>query len=154
MPQIAKGGKYVFAWSTIRDDGSIVLPAEAAAEYELADFEKVILISGSRSSGGMVVAKAERIAQSAMAAILSDNPLLESFQMREGELLPYKGRMYGWSTVHPGKILKLSSSTMAGLKINPQDRLLVIRGSYIGFVMALKGPIIAAARAHAEIIVV
>ena len=33
MPQLVKGGKYVFGWSVIGEDGGVVIPGEAVLEY-------------------------------------------------------------------------------------------------------------------------
>lgn len=35
MPQIRKGGKYVFGWSQIKEDYTLTLPPEALKEYGL-----------------------------------------------------------------------------------------------------------------------
>ncbi|MEW6558549.1 MAG: hypothetical protein AB1349_14565, partial [Elusimicrobiota bacterium] len=52
MPRIAKGGKYVFGWSKVGKIGRIVIPKEAMKEYKFEVRERVILMSGSRRSGG------------------------------------------------------------------------------------------------------
>ena len=44
MPQLEKGGKYVFGSSPIRPDGSVRLPDEARQEYHIEPGENVILI--------------------------------------------------------------------------------------------------------------
>ena len=61
MPQIAKGGKYVFGWSVIGENGKIVIPDEAVREYHLEPDDKLLLISGSKTSGGIVAARFEMI---------------------------------------------------------------------------------------------
>ncbi len=35
MPQLERGGKYVFGWSVLRLDNSVLLPPEVVAEYGL-----------------------------------------------------------------------------------------------------------------------
>lgn len=55
MPQLAKGGKYVFGWSVIGDDGRVTLPDETLREYGLTPGENVLLMSGSVASGGFRV---------------------------------------------------------------------------------------------------
>jgi len=55
MPHITKGGKFVFGWSKIQENGLIRLPDQAIQEYKLEPNSKVILISGSRTSGGFSV---------------------------------------------------------------------------------------------------
>jgi len=34
MPQLVKGGKYVFGWSIISEYGGILIPEEALHEYQ------------------------------------------------------------------------------------------------------------------------
>jgi hypothetical protein len=33
MPQLVKGGKYVFGWSIVRENNMVKIPAEAFREY-------------------------------------------------------------------------------------------------------------------------
>jgi bifunctional DNA-binding transcriptional regulator/antitoxin component of YhaV-PrlF toxin-antitoxin module len=56
MPQLERGGKYVFGWSQVSENGVIVIPGEAVGEYGLNPGTEVVLISGSKSSGGLVMA--------------------------------------------------------------------------------------------------
>jgi bifunctional DNA-binding transcriptional regulator/antitoxin component of YhaV-PrlF toxin-antitoxin module len=151
MPHITKGGKYIFGWTIIRDDGSIFLPEEATKEYRIAENERVIIISGSKATEGIVIAKIEKVNKSGIAHLLSENRKLANFKMPEGELARYKGRRYCWATNNPGGIISLPKKTMEELDIRPKDALLVIRGSNLGFVMGKKGPLIAKARNHPEI---
>ena len=151
MPHITKGGKYIFGWSAIRSNGEILIPAEAVQEYRLEAGEKVILITGSKASGGFVVAKKAYLEQSALSGILTTNPELAQFQIADGHAILYKGRRYGWTTLLAGGVLKLSERTLATFEIKPADRLLSIRGSNLAFVLAAKGPIVEKARLHPEI---
>ena len=151
MPQIAKGGKYIFGWSIVRDNGIIVIPDEAAQEYHLEPDEKLLLISGSKTSGGIVVARIERIEKSRMASVLTDNPKLSGFQIEEGKVIPYKGRRFCWISYMGNGEIMLQQHTRAAYEIKTGDHLLVIRGSNVGFAMAAKGPIIETARLHPEI---
>lgn len=57
MPQIAKGGKFVFGWSPIGKEGCVQVPEQVIDEYQLFTENKLILISGSKSSGGFVVSR-------------------------------------------------------------------------------------------------
>ncbi|WP_232050922.1 hypothetical protein [Arabiibacter massiliensis] len=49
MPQISKGGKFVFGTSIVREDGTVRIPPQAADEYRIADEGKVYLFTGSKS---------------------------------------------------------------------------------------------------------
>ena len=57
MPQIRKGGKFIFGWSIIKSEFSIQLPIEAINEYDICPEGKIFLITGSRTTGGFVVSK-------------------------------------------------------------------------------------------------
>ena len=41
MPQMNKGGKFIFGRSVIREDRTIQLPAQAAEEYRIAEQGRV-----------------------------------------------------------------------------------------------------------------
>jgi hypothetical protein len=151
MPQLEKGGKYVFGWSRVRQDGSVRIPEETRQEYRIEPGENVFLISGSRTSGGFCVATKALIQQSALAGILKSRPELAAYQIEEDSTVQFKGRRYGWATVQPGGLLVLNPPMLATFAIHPGDYLLAIRGSNIAFVLGLKGPIIELAKQHSEI---
>ena len=50
MPQIAKGGKYIFGWSIIKNDKSINLPKIVLQDYKISDKDKCILFTGSKTT--------------------------------------------------------------------------------------------------------
>jgi len=60
MPQLVKGGKYVFSWSKVSDEGKIVTLSKAFIEYHLKAGDKIILLSGSKTSGGFGLIKRAR----------------------------------------------------------------------------------------------
>jgi hypothetical protein len=55
MPQMEKGGKFVFGKSLVRDGFSIQFPPQAVAEYDIALEGKVYLFTGSKSTGDSVL---------------------------------------------------------------------------------------------------
>lgn len=57
MPQMNKGGKFIFGKSLVRDDLSIHMPAQAISEYDITSEKKVYLISGSKATGGFIVSR-------------------------------------------------------------------------------------------------
>ncbi|HVP94402.1 MAG TPA: hypothetical protein VMS89_04440 [Methanoregulaceae archaeon] len=117
------------------------VPEETIREYAIQSDEKVILISGSKASGGFVVARRSFLEQSTLSGILSNNPELAEFRTKPGELIRYKGRLYCWGILHNG-LLKLPAEIMCTFCIQPGDNLLVIRGSNLGFVCAKSGPLV------------
>ena len=151
MPQLVKGGKYVFGWSRIADDGCIKIPDEAVQEYKLSQGMKVFLISASRTSGGFVIAAKSKLDGSSIGRFLVENPELNDYKIEEGDIIAYKNRKYGWTTIQNMNVLKLSDKVMEAYGIRPGDALLSARGSNIGISLIVKGPIVEYARKHPEI---
>lgn len=50
MPQLNKGGKFVFGFSVIQPDLSLRLPTQALLEYDAAQDGKIIIFTGSKIS--------------------------------------------------------------------------------------------------------
>ena len=73
--------------------------------------------------------------------ILKENPDLADRTLKEGELISYKGRKYGWLTLKDNGV-RLSESLMQMLDIKTGDKLLAIRSSNIAFTMGAKGSLI------------
>lgn len=62
MPQLAKGGKWVFGWSVVSARREIRIPPEAYAEYGYRDGEEIVFLAGSRTSGGFRIGRPEKLA--------------------------------------------------------------------------------------------
>ena len=80
MPQLVKGGKWVFGWAVVRPDGSIPVPPEAWDEYGYQAGEQAIVIAGSRTSGGCSVATPRLMTKSTLW------PNLERRSLGRGEI--------------------------------------------------------------------
>lgn len=149
MPQLTKGGKYIFGWSLIRQDGVIHLPPDALSEYGLTDATKVILISGSKTTGGFCVTSQDLLASSKLKHILKDLPgLTVKRTVPAGTFLPYKGRHYAWVPLAADGSIYLPEQALSFLKLKSGDRLMSIRSSDISFTMGVKGPLIEKGIAH------
>jgi hypothetical protein len=61
--------------------------------------------------------------------------------LKEGELILYKGRTYGWLSLN-GTNVNLPQSLMDSLGVNIGDKLLAIRSSNIAFTMGFRGSLI------------
>lgn len=142
MPQLNKGGKYVFGWSLIREGGVIYLPTTAVAEYHLSVAPEVILFTGSKSTGGFCVTNLPMLANSQLKAIVDQFPELVRHAEVPGRFLPYKGRSYAWLPVTPDGTIRLSEEALAFLRLDVGDRLMAIRSSNIAFTMGAKGPLL------------
>lgn len=57
MPQMNKGGKFIFGESKIRPDGRVQLPPQAVEEYHIASEGRVYLFTGSKVTGGFCVTR-------------------------------------------------------------------------------------------------
>ena len=116
MPQLNKGGKYVFGWSVIGRDGTIRLPPETLAEYGLLGDQNVIIFTGSKSTGGFCVTSKRLLSPSKLNHILNDLPeLTEGHPEDLGRLLPYKGRSYAWLPLSREGTVQLPRRTLEDL---------------------------------------
>lgn len=145
MPQMNKGGKFVFGKSLVREDGSLRLPPQAVREYDITAEGRLYLFTGSRSTGGFCVTRKGLLEPSALGGILRDLPKLRGYTAAEGTFLRYKGRAYAWLPVDADGIVKLRMETLDFLGLSPGMELLSIRSSNIAFTMGAKGPLIARA---------
>lgn len=148
VPQITKGGKYVFGWSTVGEQGRIAIPKEAMDEYGFRERDKVILMSGSRQSGGFAVTTPKLLSGSPLAAALQRYGRLRTFQMPEARVVRVEGRSFCWTSVGEGGCLTLPYETLREYGILPGDRLLTVRGSGLALGFALRGPIVDVALTH------
>jgi len=119
MPQIVKGGKWVFGWVVVDLTGRITVPPAAWSEYGFMVGEKAVFISGSRRSGGFG---------------------LSSLKL----LVGFPGRPIAESEFDAaGRVL-----APAALELRPGDRLLAVRGSDRALGFPVWGPIIEEALKH------
>ena len=141
MPQMSKGGKYIFGWSEIREDGALIFPLPAVEEYKLHQEQYIFIVSGSKQTGGFCVMSEPLLSRSILNHILKENPRLADRTLKESELISYKGRKYGWLTLKDNGV-HISPSLMQTLDIKTGDKLLAIRSSDIAFTMGAKGSLI------------
>ena len=92
MPQMNKGGKFIFGKSLIRTDGTLRIPPQAMEEYHIADEGKVYLFTGSKITGGFCVTRKGLLHPSKLGHILDDTPPLLDYSAGSGEFIKYKGR--------------------------------------------------------------
>ena len=140
MPQIAKGGKFVFGWSEISPGLQVRIPPQTYREYNLKWKEQ----SDGKQTRRVCVTTKSLLEGSVMGQLFCEHPQLADYQTKVGDLLKYKGRLYGWVSMN-GEVVQLTDNVLKKLGLKIGDRLLSIRGSNIAFVMAVKGPKIEAA---------
>lgn len=106
MPQMNKGGKFIFGKSLIRTDGILQIPPQAIEEYHIADEGKIYLFTGSKITGGFCITRKNLLYPSKLGHILDDMPMLLHYSAQSGEFLKYKGRSYCWTAIsQEGQIL-------------------------------------------------
>ncbi len=154
MPQLSKGGKFIFGKSLIRDGFLIQLPSQAVKEYSIAAEGRVYLFTGSKTTGGFCVTRKGLLYPSKIGNILRDTPALLKYELREGEFVPYKGRFYCWINIYPDGMITLPVEAAAFLQLTIGAELLSIRSSDIAFVMGAKGPLLEKAENYDGVIAV
>ena len=142
MPQMNKGGKFIFGKSLIRDDLTIRLPTQALIEYNATAEGKVYLFTGSKVTGSFCVTRKGLLEPSKLGHILTDNPTLLNYQTAEGEFVKYKGRSYCWVNISKNGIIQLNQQILDFLNLNVGMELLSIRSSDIAFTMGATGPLL------------
>lgn len=151
MPQLVKGGKYIFGWSKVRENGKIIIPKDAYFEYKFNEDKKGILMSGSKSSGGFGLTSKRLIKNSQIGKILNKFPEIVNYQLEEGKVLKIKERFFCWITIYKDKSIVVPESTLKSFKIKINNNLLVGRGSGFALGFIAEGPIYEEAKNHPEI---
>lgn len=142
MPQMNKGGKFIFGKSLIREDLTIHLPPQALSEYNATMEGKVYLFTGSKITGGFCVTRRGLLEPSKLGHILTDNLSLQNYQIAEGEFIKYKGRSYCWVNISENGVIQLNQQILDFLNLKIGMELLSIRSSDIAFTMGATGPLL------------
>ena len=163
MPQMNRGGKFIFGVSVIGRDGLVQLPPQAVEEYSIDAEGRGYLftgkrrdelhlrsqrpahrrgMAGSRSTGGFCVTRRGLLLPSKLGHILTETPELLNYAAPAGRFIPYKGRAYCWVEISEGGAVRLTGEMLAFLHLTPGMRLLSIRSSDIAFTMGAKGSLL------------
>lgn len=142
MPQMNKGGKFIFGRSVLHETGRIQIPAQAVEEYGITMDKRVYLFTGSKSTGGFCVTRKGLLEPSKLGHILADNPALQNYTSGSGAFIKYKGRSYCWVDISEAGQIILTAEMMNFLGLKPNMQLLSIRSSDIAFTMGAKGPLL------------
>ncbi|MFX1284209.1 MAG: hypothetical protein ACFFB5_11170 [Promethearchaeota archaeon] len=155
MPQLAKGGKYVYGWSIVHPIGKILIPKEAYDEYRFNEFDKIILLAGNSTSGGFGIAKVNQLKKGPFKEILNFLNYTEeedSFKIPELKLMKYKNKRYFcWSRLKKDGYFILSPEILNVYGVKIGEKVLVVKGSGRALSFIIRGPIIKAARMHPEL---
>ena len=126
MPQLNKGGKYVFGLSIISPENKIKIPDDTLKTY---------------LTGVFCVNTKKLLLDSKLEHILKDCITLSNYELKEGDFIKYKGRFYSWVSISSDGIIQLPNSTMQFLNLTVGDILMSIKSSDIAFTMGAKGPL-------------
>jgi bifunctional DNA-binding transcriptional regulator/antitoxin component of YhaV-PrlF toxin-antitoxin module len=151
MPQLVKGGKFVYGISKIGPAGNIVIPPQSIEEYGFSEGDNVILMNGSRRSGGFGMTTVSVLGKSSLKVIGERLPELMAYQIPEFQVVTSYGRLYCWTTIGEGGCITVPPETLSryGLKIG--NRLVIGRGSGLAIGFIAKGPIFEEAMKHPEL---
>lgn len=127
MPQMNKGGKFIFGESVIRPDGRVQLPPQAVDEYRIASEGRAYLFTGSKITGGFCVTRQGLLLPSKLGHILTDTPSL-LYEVPDGTFVPYKGRAYCWTAISASGEITLTEEMMVFLHLKPEMRLILQDG--------------------------
>ncbi|HML36263.1 MAG TPA: hypothetical protein PKA19_02415 [Bacillota bacterium] len=142
MPQMNKGGKFVFGKSIVHDDLTVHFPPQAVSEYDITIDGKVILITGSKTTGGFCVTRQGLLETSQLRHVLCETSMLKDNSIPAGTFIKYKGRSYCWVEITKAGIIQLTADMLDFLQLKTGMELLSIRSSDIAFVMGAKGPLL------------
>ena len=142
MPQLNKGGKFVFGKSLVREDGSLCLPPQAVEEYDICCEGRVYLFTGAKATGGFCVTRKGLLLPSKLSPIRVGIGELGGYNNTPGGVGGGKGRSDSCGGVSPEGRLKLTGSMLERQKIAPGDELMCIRSSDIAFTLGHHGPLL------------
>lgn len=142
MPQLTKGGKFVFGVSIINENLTLQFPMQAISEYSITKEDKIIIFTGSKKTGGFCVTSKNLLSTSKLQHILTDCPTLANYELPEGEFIRYKDRGYAWISITKTGNITFKLDTLKYLDLHVNDTLMSIRSSDIAFTMGVKGPLV------------
>ena len=151
MPRLVKGGKFIFGLSQVGPKGSIVIPPQAMEEYRFHDRDYVILMSGSRRSGGFGLTTRSIVEKSEIAGIIDSLPEVFDYRIAEAQVVSYKTSLLCWTTIKTGGYIEVPPDTLSRYNIDVEDLLAVGRGSYLFVAFIARGPILDECRKHPEL---
>jgi len=153
MPQLVKGGKYVFGWSHVSKSGRICIPGEAREEYRFQLSDKIIIMSGSKTSKGFSVTKTDLIKDCVIYNKLSAYSDLIHFQKLANGYIRDKDRIYTWSEIDREGCFSINEEVLNLYHVKPKENVLVGRGSGYALAFIKTGSIVKEALKHSELMV-
>ena len=141
----------MFGWSVVGHGGYVTIPPHAIQEYGYHEGEKLVVISGSKTSGGFSIARIPAISGSKSHQAMIQIPgLMEETEV--GGIFEMKGRLVSSGRMSADGRFLLGNELILALDIREGDRLLLVRGSGLGIGLVSGGPIFELAKEHPELI--
>ena len=156
MPQLIKGGKYVFGWTLIHKDFKVRIPDETFDEYKFIETDKLIILSGSKSSGGFSIIAPDSIINSKLSnniiSLVGYKKDTNSFTTNKLDIIRQGERLISWTSLDNERYFRLSIELISLLTLNIGDKLLVGRGSGLGPAFIAKGIIYEEGLKHKDLL--
>jgi bifunctional DNA-binding transcriptional regulator/antitoxin component of YhaV-PrlF toxin-antitoxin module len=151
MPQLVKGGKYVFGWSLVKSSGTIRVPEEARNEYRLKPNDRLYVLQASKTSKGFAITTRKLIKNSIFNETIRKIPNLFSFCLLENGYAVYENKTYTWTVMDCSGYLKIDPNILEKYSVSINDKLLVGRGSRYALAFIKQGTIVNEALKHDEL---
>ena len=87
MPQLNKGGKFVFGLA----ENAIQISDSAVHMYGIAKEDKIFIFTGNKITGGFCVTNKTLLSQSKLKHIIDDCADFFTYSINQGEFICYKG---------------------------------------------------------------
>ena len=151
MPQLVKGGKYVFGWSFVHPDGKIMIPPEARMEYRFIPGDKLIIMNGSKTSLGFALTNPDLLHNTPFGSMINKIPEIKHFKELENGFISFQKRIFSWTSLDEDGYIKILPETLSRYFIIPGDKILAGRGSGLALAFLKQGAIINEAIKHHEL---
>ena len=122
-------------------------------EYNFHRLDKVIIMSGSKTSQGFSITKNDLIKNCAIYRKLSTFKDLVNFKELPNGYIEDSEKIYTWSEIDSVGYFSISADILKHYYVKPKDNVLVGRGSGFALAFIKTGPIVFEALRHSELIV-
>jgi bifunctional DNA-binding transcriptional regulator/antitoxin component of YhaV-PrlF toxin-antitoxin module len=151
LPQLVKGGKYVFGWAVVDNRGSMRIPDEAKDEYGFKNHDRIYVLQSSKASKGFAITTRTLLRNSILMKTIMSVPELYNFRRLNGGYIEHKRRMYTWAKIDSKGRFKIGPIVLKKFDVFIGDRLLVVRGSGFALGFIKQGRIVNEALKHREL---
>ena len=117
------GTKEAYGLSLIREAGWVALPPKAIARYDLADGDRVLLITTHRGEGGFAVSREQTAAQSVFARFMAQLGAINTVAW-------FNDKAYALTSYSAGKI-QLTPEMLDAYHVTIGQRLLIVKSTTV-----------------------